>query len=215
VRRLAAMPMIEQTLALAPLGANCSILAGRVSRRGVVVDPGGEAERIIDLVRQLDLEIEHVFLTHGHFDHCYAAPEVCAATGARLWLHRDDWEMALAPDPLLMRVLGCEARRVEPTDAYEEGDVVKAGELKFEVWHTPGHTPGSVCLRVEETILTGDTVFADGVGRHDLPGGDQAQLRVSLRRFARLPDDLRILPGHGPPAEMRYLKRFNPYLSEL
>ncbi len=205
---------IEQTLEVSPLGANCYVLACRVKRRGVVVDPGGDEERIIDLVRQLGLDIEHVLLTHGHFDHCYGAPEVCEATGARLWLHEADWEMAMNPDQLLMKVLGHEPRRVEPTDGYDEGDVIRVGALAFEVWHTPGHSPGSVCLRCGDTVLTGDTLFADGVGRTDLPGGDEEQLEESLRRLSRLPDDMRILPGHGPPAEMRYLKRFNPFLTE-
>jgi glyoxylase-like metal-dependent hydrolase (beta-lactamase superfamily II) len=205
--------MLNVRLPVAPLGANCYVLACPETRRGVVVDPGGDVPDILERVEAEQVAVEHILLTHGHFDHCYGAPELARATGAPVWLHEGDREMAEQPNAIFMACMGFEARTVPIDRTYDEGDRVEVGTLAFEVLHTPGHSPGSVCLRVAGHLLTGDTLFAGSVGRTDLPGGDGPTLGRSLQRLRELPGDLIVLTGHEQPTTLEREQRANPFLT--
>jgi hydroxyacylglutathione hydrolase len=205
--------MIKLRLPVAPLGANCYLLACPETRRAAVIDPGGDVPDILAAVADERLAVEQILLTHGHFDHCYGAPELAEATGAPVWLHADDREMAEQPNPILMACLGFEAKRVPIDRTYAEGDTVSVGSLTFEALHTPGHSPGSVCLRVGDHLVTGDTLFQGSVGRTDLPGGDATTLGRSLGRLRDLPDDLTVLPGHEGETTLGREKTSNPFLT--
>jgi glyoxylase-like metal-dependent hydrolase (beta-lactamase superfamily II) len=141
-------------------------------------------------------------LTHGHFDHVGAVRAIAAETGCPVYLCAEDLSMPpqMTAGPLYY------------THTYQEGDVVNLAGVSVRVLHTPGHTPGSVCLMCEDTIFSGDTLFQDSCGRTDLPGGNWATILQSLKRLANLDGDFTVYPGHGPATTLEEEKRWNPYM---
>lgn len=191
----------RHTFAAGPLGCNCTVLADAASRQAVVVDPGGDATRLLQLLYAQNLEVVAVLHTHAHVDHLGATHELVTHTAAPAYLHPDDRPL-LQFLPLQAAFLGIAA---PPTPtmarALYDGDEIVFGSQALEVMHTPGHSPGSVCLQVRGggLLLSGDTLFAGGVGRSDLWGGDPFALRRSLReRVLVLDDDTEVVTGHGP-----------------
>ena len=189
-------------LTLGDYATNCYLVWDETSRDCAVIDPGYDDPAILDTIRTEQLTLRAVLLTHGHFDHVGGVAALRAA-GAEVWLCRDDLSL---PDGLTTLDPRAEYH------FYDEGDTVAAGPLRFTVLHTPGHTPGSVCLLIGDLLLCGDTLFAGSCGRTDLAGGDEAQMFASLRRLSQLPDGLHVLPGHGPASTMAREKQGNPYL---
>ncbi len=189
-------------LALGAYQTNCYIFHDQLSKSCCVVDPGYEADRILDKLASLDLTLEAILLTHGHFDHVGAVRELAAETGCAVYLHSADLTM-----PPMMT-----AGPLYYTHTYAEGDQLRLAGLDIAVLHTPGHTPGSVCLLTEATIFSGDTLFQGSCGRTDLPGGDWATILQSLKRLAALEGNFWILPGHGGSTTLRDEKRYNPYM---
>lgn len=171
-----------------------------------VVDPGDDAERILALLEREGLRAACVLLTHAHWDHVGAVADVAGAHGAPVMLHRADLPMLEEWSP----------RPVEPARFLDHGDTVEVGDLRCDVLHTPGHTPGSVCYRWDGGLFSGDTLFAGAVGRWDFPGGSREDLMRSLReRVLTLPDDLAVYPGHGPATSIGRERRDNPHLSGI
>ena len=198
------------TLVLGQLQANCYIVHGSDSKTCCVIDPGDSPVRVLTRVAELGLKIDSILLTHGHFDHVGAAKAIAEATGCRLWLHQGDYSMASTPmNDYLYPLHDAEYPVV---DFCEEGQNIHAGGLTFTVLSTPGHSWGSVCYRCEDRLFTGDTLFAGGCGRTDLPGGNWANILESLRRLAGLEADLSVYPGHGESTTLAEEKRYNPYL---
>jgi glyoxylase-like metal-dependent hydrolase (beta-lactamase superfamily II) len=186
-----------------PLGlyqTNCYILAE--GDRCLVIDPGEEAEKVLSFLTQQGLTLEAILLTHGHFDHVGAVKTLAAETDCRVFLCEED--LAL---PRTMT-----AGSLYYTDHYRDGSSLSLAGMPFEVLHTPGHTPGSVCLRFGKHLFSGDTLFAGSCGRTDFPGSSPADMVRSLKRLAALEDDLRVYPGHGEATTMGEEKRYNPYL---
>ena len=185
-----------------PLGlyqTNTYLLAN--DTEAVVIDPGYEADTILDALAGKTLKA--ILLTHGHFDHVGAVKELVAETGCEVWIHAAEATMPpmVTAGPLYF------------THTYDEGDTVSpiAG-LELTVLHTPGHTPGSVCLLMGREMFSGDTLFACSFGRTDLPGGDPRKMMESLRRLASLQGNFFIHPGHGGSTTLDAEKRFNPYM---
>ena len=196
-----------------PLAANCLIAFDPQSRRGFVVDPGGDAEDILAVIRRESLTITHILLTHGHFDHILAVPEVKAAAGAAVCIHAlDAARLSDADGCLFARFYGNRPGFVPtiPDKTLSEGDVLDLGCAKLTVLHTPGHTPGSVCFDTGEILFTGDTLFDGSCGRTDFPGGDLDAMRASLRRLAALPGDRRCYAGHESDFTLDEARRYNP-----
>ena len=186
-----------------PLGAyqtNCYILQN--GHRCAIIDPGYEPERILSFLKEKELTAEAILLTHGHFDHVGAVRELAAELDVKVYLHEAD--LSLPPQftagPLCY------------TDTYRGGLSIEAAGLDIFVRHTPGHTPGSVCLLVENVLFSGDTLFAGSCGRTDLPGGDWAAIHESLRRLMRMPGDYTVCPGHGEATTLEYERNHNPYV---
>jgi hydroxyacylglutathione hydrolase len=208
-------PMIFDTIVVGALGVNSFILADADAKVGVIVDPGADTDKILALVKAKGLQITTVINTHGHFDHVGGNKAVLAATGAKLLIHRED-------EPYLSRAgqtatqYGLAAENSPAATAYlEDGQVITFGRHEIRVIHTPGHTQGGCCLYLPEVgkLISGDTLFAESIGRTDLPGGSQEQLQSSIRtKLFTLPDETSVYPGHGPATTIGHEKRYNPYV---
>ena len=188
-----------------PLGAyqtNCYIVWEESSSGCVVIDPGYSAQKVLAQVQLLGKTVEAVLLTHGHFDHVGGVRELAADTDCKVFLCKEDLAMPaqLTAGPLYY------------TDTYGEGDILNIAGLYFRVLHTPGHTPGSVCLQCENALFSGDTLFWGSCGRTDLPGGDWATIRKSLKRLAALEGDFKVYPGHGESTTLDAERKMNPYM---
>ncbi len=205
--------MIIKTLPVGQLEANCYLAADEETGAAMLIDPGDEPDRVLEMAGGLD--VQYIVLTHGHFDHAGAVKELKEATGAVVALHEAEretyqsvadqgflWGFALDPLPA-------------PDALLREGDEISLGGLAFMVLHTPGHSPGGICLYGEGTAFTGDTLFAGSVGRTDLPGGDIARLGESFRKLMSLPDDTVVLPGHGPATTIGRERLHNMFAAEF
>lgn len=189
-------------LALGAYQTNCYIIHDKNSTSCCVIDPGYEADTILEKLTELGLSLEAILLTHGHFDHVGAVRQLAADTGCAVFLCAED----LAMPPQLT------AGTLYYTHTYTEGTQLHLAGLDITVWQTPGHTPGSVCLLVEDTLFSGDTLFAGSCGRTDLPGGSWEQIRASLNRLSQIEANLWVLPGHGESTMLASEKKYNPYL---
>jgi len=207
--------MTFDVVVVGPLGVNCFVLGCGATGQGVVVDPGGDVEQILASIRKRGLSVVSIINTHGHFDHVGGNRQLQAATGAELLIHPAD-------EPMLARVAGVAGmyglqaeNSPAPDRLLEDGMLLSFGNRQLRVIHTPGHTPGGCCLYLEseQKLISGDTLFADGVGRTDLPGGSHAQLVNSIRsRLFTLPPQVQVWPGHGPATTIGHEQQHNPYL---
>lgn len=188
-------------LTVGPLQTNCYLVADE-SGACAVIDPGDEPEKILAYAREHGLRICAVLLTHGHFDHVGGVRAIAQATACPVWMHEKDLTLRTA-----MTVAA-----PYYTDLYAEGDEVAVGSLRFLLMETPGHTPGSVCLLCENTLFTGDTLFAGSCGRIDL-GGNAQDMRRSLARLAAIRENYTVCPGHGAGSTLEAERAGNPYLA--
>ena len=189
------------TLALGNYQTNCYIVHEEDAKTCIIIDPGFQAEDILRELQGLELTLEAILLTHGHFDHVGAVKTLAAETDCRVYLHRDELTLPenFTAGPLFY------------TDLYENSTLSLAG-LSFRVLHTPGHTPGSVCLTCEKHLFSGDTLFAGSCGRTDLPGGDWTSIRKSLLRLRELEGEFAVHPGHGESTTLALERQYNPYM---
>lgn len=208
--------MIVHTLPLGPFETNTYLLGCETTQQAVIIDPGFEAEAILQAVSRAGLTVTKILLTHGHVDHVSAVSAVKAATDAPVYIHSADRALYLAA-PELGRFFGLQADPPpEPDHELAEGDAVSFGEKVLTVLHTPGHTPGGVCfLSTDDALLvSGDTLFYRGIGRTDLPGGSMRTLMQSIRqKIFTLDGATRVLPGHGPETTVREEMFSNPFVT--
>lgn len=208
--------MIIHKLEVGFLEANCYILASEKTKEGVVIDPGGEAERILKVVKQDRLKIKYIINTHGHFDHIAANAKVAKDTKALICVHAGDAKALSEPGSSFSLLFGAPFSPVSPDVILTEGQVLKIGELNLKVLHTPGHTPGSISILAGQYLFTGDLLFSGSVGRTDFPGSSHQDLLKSLReKVMCLPEKTQIYPGHGPETTLAKEKESNPFLKEL
>jgi hydroxyacylglutathione hydrolase len=207
--------MIIKKLVVGPLEENSYIVADEVSKEAVVIDPGDEPDRIMELIDSNGFNVLAVICTHGHFDHVGAIGDIKKATGARVVMHKDDSETyGMANDQAAFWGYSVDDLP-EPDGFLNDGDEIKAGGMVFRVMHSPGHSPGGICLYGEGVLFSGDTMFQGSVGRTDFPGGSIEKLKESFKRLIELPDDTRVFSGHGPETTIGREKRENFFMSEL
>lgn len=210
--------ILRETFVAGPLGCNCTVLACGDTKEAVVIDPGGETERIAQLVAHYDLTVKAIIHTHAHLDHIYCTRDVKEAHGGDVCLHKGDLFLY---DGIAVQasMFGWSVKPGVPVDRFiEDGDSIGFGKQAALVLHTPGHTPGSVCFEVqvpgEKTVVyAGDTLFRRGVGRTDLPGGHTPTLQKSIRERLYTRDlDAIVVPGHGPTTTLGDEARANPFV---
>ena len=191
-----------KTLPVGEYQTNCYIVWGEDTDRCIVIDPGYEPKTILQAANDAGKKIDSILLTHGHFDHVGGLRDLAHQTGCRIYLHRKE---EMLPDSMTGGMLFY-------SNPYAEGDVLNMAGLSLTILHTPGHTPGSVCIAVEDVLFAGDTLFAGSIGRTDFPGGDVPDMKKSLARLGSLPVNYRVYPGHGEPTTIEQEKAQNPFL---
>jgi hydroxyacylglutathione hydrolase len=197
-----------------PLACNCYIVGDAVTKQAIVIDPGGDAEALAEVVAGNELRVVAIVATHAHFDHIIAAEHLRALTGAPFYLHDADRVLLDWMQTSGRLFLGVELPPPPDVDQpAPEGEILTAGDVSLEVLHTPGHSPGSISLIGRDAIFSGDTLFAGSVGRTDLPGGDMPTLlRAISDKLLEFGDDVPVYPGHGPSTTIGEERRFNPFL---
>lgn len=197
-----------------PLACNCYVVGDPATRAAIVIDPGGDAAELTRAIDELRVDVKAVVATHAHFDHLIAADAVREHTGAPVYLHDSDRPLLDWFQASGMMFLGMELPPPPDIDSsLQEGGRLVAGAAELVVVHTPGHSPGSISLLGDGVVFSGDTLFADSIGRSDLPGGDTETLLSSIRdKLFDVADDTPVYPGHGPPTTIGREKRFNPFV---
>jgi len=203
-----------KSLVTGELKVNCYLLGCQSSGQALVIDPGGSARRILEILAENGLTLKMVVNTHGHFDHVGGNRALIEETQADLLIHADDLAILRGASEHAPS-FGCRAIEPspEPTRLLQDGDRIELGELQFDVIHVPGHSPGGICLLGEGYLFAGDNLFAGSIGRTDLPSGDQGALMQALRdRVLTLPEEIVVCPGHGPETTIGRERRTNPFL---
>jgi hydroxyacylglutathione hydrolase len=211
--------LIHEVLPVGLLQCNCHIVGDAATREAIVVDPGDDADQILEVLRRHHLKVKHIVITHAHIDHVGGAARLKQATGAPILMHPEDLWL-LENVEMQAQMIGLPAPPAAELDQpLREGEEVRWGQdLRAQVLHTPGHSPGSLCLLLPERkiLLAGDTLFAGSIGRTDLWGGSyDAILRSIGTKLLALDDDTAVFPGHGPATTIGLERERNPFLQGL
>ena len=207
--------IIVEIIPVGPLQCNCTILGDLVSRKAIVVDPGGDAEILLERLVELDLQVERIIHTHAHLDHFLASGKMKEATGAKLALHREDlflWDMLEDQ----CRMFGIPFEPSPPPDQWlENEEEINLNDIQGKALHTPGHTPGSMCFLFEsqKLLIAGDTLFQGSIGRTDLWGGDFKKIEKSIQeKLYTLDEETSVITGHGESTSIGHEMRANSFV---
>ena len=200
--------MQVKVLQVGPIGTNCYLLEDEKAHVAAVIDPGDEAGHILQVIKGDGVDVKYILLTHGHYDHTTAVPELHQALPqAEIYIHKAD---ANGAGSRLFPLAG----QIPDLKFYDEGNALTLGELTIQVLHTPGHSKGSVTLKVGDVLFCGDTLFAGSCGRTDLAGGSYEEIMASLKKLGELPGDYHVCPGHDVTSTLERERRSNPFLRE-
>jgi hydroxyacylglutathione hydrolase len=206
--------MVFEVRAVAPFYKNGFVVGCGRTGEGVLIDPGDEVDELIAAVRDHDVDVRHILLTHAHIDHVTGVAAARDAFSVPVYLHRDDlflYERTVEQGAMF----GLTVRQPPPVDVYYDGSPIRFGDYDVVVHHTPGHCPGGVCLQVRDHLFVGDTLFAGSIGRTDLPGGDYAVLMQSITGVLfPLGEEAIVHPGHGPDTTIARERATNPFVLE-
>ncbi|MDR7856423.1 MBL fold metallo-hydrolase [Tissierella sp.] len=193
--------------------ANCYIIFSDNIKEGIIVDPGGDADEILSYIRENDIKIKYIILTHGHGDHIGGVAKLKDELKVPVMIHEADRDMLVDGSKNLSSVMAMGSIAIEPDRLIKDGDCIAFGDLEAKIIHTPGHTQGGICIMVEDNIITGDTLFAGSIGRTDLFGGDFDTIIKSIKeKLMNYADDVKIHPGHGGASTIGKERISNPFL---
>jgi len=205
--------MLIEKIPVGIYGANCYIISCKNTKMAAIIDPGGNAEDLIDYIDRLGLTLKYIVLTHGHADHIGAVPRLIALrSDIHIYIHEMDSTMLSDSKKNFSEIMGGPLVQVSG-ESLKDGDMLILGDLHLEIIHTPGHTPGSICIKVKDCLLTGDTLFDNSIGRTDLEGGSYDQILDSIKRKILVLDDkMKVMPGHGSASTIGKERMNNPFL---
>ena len=207
--------MNYKRIPLGPLWTNSYVIDDG-NGTALCIDAGGDPADVLGWLRNENLKLAAIVLTHGHMDHILGVAPLAQATGAAVYVPESDESLLRDPNMNLAAEFGYSVEPVKSDHIVRDGDVFTAGNMTVEALHTPGHTPGSSCYIVsqgeEKLLVSGDTLFARSIGRTDLAGGDADAMTKSLARLAAIPGDMPVLPGHGPETSLERERQLNPFL---
>ena len=207
--------MFHRVFTLGQLQCNASLLGDEETREALVIDPGEDPRKLLDAIKEGDWRVKEILFTHAHIDHVAGAAEVQRRTGAPVAMHPADRGLYESLPEQAAWIGMPTPERVEISNWLEEGEEIECGSLRLKVLFTPGHAPGHVSFYLAEQsmILSADVLFRASIGRTDLPGGDHPQLIESIRtKLLTLPDETRVIAGHGPTTTIGLERRTNPFL---
>ncbi len=206
--------MIVEKIMVGPIAVNCYVVACETTKRAAVIDPGDDEGEILTVIKNNNYNVTHILLTHGHVDHIAAVAEIKKATGAEINMRRDDLVL-VENSGIQADMFGLRPAGDFTIDKYIQDEAqIKVGNLIITAISTPGHSPGGVCYLTENCLFSGDTLFADSIGRTDLPGGSYELLLSSIRnKLLTLPPETIVYPGHGPATTIAREIKFNPFTS--
>jgi glyoxylase-like metal-dependent hydrolase (beta-lactamase superfamily II) len=200
--------MLIETFTVGMLSTNCYVVNSQQTKDSIIIDPGlefsSEAQQILDYITRKALKVKFIVNTHGHEDHISGDAVFQEKFKVPIYIHKYDAHY----------IEGFGKGKFAANVLLEDGSLIEFGGESLKVMHTPGHTAGSMCILGERLVFTGDTLFAGGIGRTDFPGGSVSDMRLSLQKLMRLPDNFLIYPGHGPTSIMGEEKRVNPFLND-
>lgn len=202
-----------KSMPVGPMGANCYIVSCSETKETAVIDPGGDAGKILRHLQNSGLKLKYIINTHGHIDHIEANEELRDKTGAKLLIHEQEAQLLEDSNLNLSAFMGAPITQKPADQLLREGDEIVLGEVKLKVLHTPGHTKGGISLVTEGAVFTGDTLFAGSIGRTDFPGGSFDEIIDSIKRkLLVLPDNMQVYPGHMGTSTIAQEKKYNPFL---
>ena len=195
------------------LGTNCYILYCENTHEAAVIDPGGNSDRIVSALQREKLKPVCIVNTHGHGDHIAANTTIKEIYGIPVYIHADDADMLTSAAKNLSGFIGMGFACPPADKKLTDGDAIQIGTIQAKVLHTPGHTPGGICLLAGDLLFSGDTLFAESIGRTDFPGGSYRQLLTSIKdRLMTLDDNVIVYPGHGPDTTIGHERKMNPFI---
>lgn len=194
------------------MGENTYLLGDEKTNKCAIIDPGADLIDILSVVKNKNLNVEYIILTHGHADHIGSVKDLKAKTNAKIVAHENEKELLIDRKKNLSVRFPCGPQEFDADIYVKDKDRLEIGDLRLTFIHTPGHTPGGMCIKVGSYMFTGDTLFAGSIGRTDFYGGDHKQMTKSLNRLANQDEDIIIYPGHGPSSTIKIEKLTNPYM---
>ncbi len=206
--------MILKGLEISTMGENCYIVGCEETMEVAVIDPGGNPRAIVSMLEENNLKAIYIINTHGHIDHIGGNKGVKDATGAKILIHEKDAKMLVNPASNFSFLFGSKVISPPADQLIDEGDIIKIGNtVELQVIYTPGHSPGGICLKTENIIFVGDTLFQGSIGRTDFPGGSHKQLiQMINEKLLCYADEVVCYPGHGPATTIGYERNHNPFL---
>ncbi len=208
--------MVIKQFVVSMFATNCYLVFCKDTLKGIVIDPGGGEDKILKTIKEIGLKIEFIVNTHGHPDHTLGNNKIKSVTGAKIAIHKDDAPMLGSTISKIASLATFRLPKSHPDLLLTENYILTFGNISFKIIHTPGHSPGGICLLGTDVVFTGDTLFAGSIGRTDIIGGSYKSLMKSIKeKLINLPDSIRVYPGHGELTTIKIEKKHNPFLFEL